>query len=160
MTAEVRMPISRYRRDGHLVTVGPESKWSRVWRPGMAALPSTRRRNRCGISLEVPKARAWAWNVALIAVEAAAASWAHTVGGLSWTLIGAVLGGVVCFGVALMTYVVRVHTPRAIRRHHALLQAHLSAVEVVDRQSTPLHTVDAHASASATMVDARVSRTR
>jgi hypothetical protein len=160
MTGRARMPVTRYRRDGRLVTVAGQGRWSRVRRPATVGLPTARRHNACGISLEVPPARAWTWNAGLVGVQAAAAWWAHTGGGLSWAWIGAVLGVVTCLGVALITYVVRVHTPGALRRHHALLEAQLDAVEVIDRQSTALHTVDAHASASATVVDAGVSRTR
>jgi hypothetical protein len=89
--------------------------------------------------------RAGAWNVALLALEVALAGWAHVVAGLAWTTIGLAFAALVAFGVALMTYTIRVHVPRTLRRHQALLQAHLAASpagqgrrhEGVDRQSTP-----------------------
>jgi hypothetical protein len=76
---------------------------------------------------------------------ASLACWGHVVAGLAWTTIVLELAAVAGFGVALMTYVIRVHVPRTIRRHEAQLQAHLTATtlaaeerpdEVVDRQST------------------------
>jgi hypothetical protein len=89
--------------------------------------------------------RTWGWNLALVALEAGLAGWGHVVAGLAWTTIALELAGLACFGVALMTYVIRVHVPRTLRRHQALLQAHLTASpaaedrrhECVDGQSTP-----------------------
>ena len=161
-----------YRRDGRLITATRQRVRSRVRQLDMVGLPSTRRRNACGITPEVPTPRSWAWNLALIGFEAGIAWWAHTAAGVSWSAIVATLAAVALSGVALMTYVIAVHTPRALRRHDALLQAHAAArsaqpapVEVVDRQSTPHHrTVHAPpvaAVASVTsVVDPAASRAR
>jgi ribose 1,5-bisphosphokinase PhnN len=92
--------------------------------------------------------RTRAWNVAFLALEVGLAGWAHVVAEVAWTTIGLTFGAVIAFGVALMTYTIRVHVPRTLRRHHALLRAHVTAPtavlerrhEVVDRQSTPQFT--------------------
>ena len=88
-----------------------------------------------------------------VAVEAGLICWAHFSAGVSWTAIGLGLGGVTVAGVALFAYVALVGTPRAIRRHHALLQGVRGRQrrparadgrglldEVVDSQSTPHQT--------------------
>jgi hypothetical protein len=135
-----------YRRDGRYVTA-TSSKASRVSSSGIVFLPSNRARNECGITRELPTWRTWGWNIALVALEAGLAGWGHVVAGLAWTTIALELAAVACFGVALMTYVIRVHLPQTIRRHQAQLQeALLTAAtraaeerrhRIVDRQSTP-----------------------
>ena len=100
------------------------------------------------------------WNIALVTLEAGLAGWGHVVAGLAWTTIALAFAALVAFGIALMTYTIRVHVPRTLRRHQALLQAHLAASpavqgrrhEGVDRQST------SHSTAPSD--DARVSRAR
>ena len=129
--------------------------------------------------------RAIGWNVAFVGFEGCLIGWAHFVVGVSWSTIEAGLAAVVALGIALITYTVKVHTPRAIRRHQALLQPYQAAEaaqaaraaahdqhdqyrqvqpvqratsgpdEVVDRQSTP------HPAApSLTAETSRVSRAR
>jgi hypothetical protein len=153
-----------YRRDGRCVTTSSTtagSVSSRVRSSGLMVLPSERRKNGTGISDEFPAWRSIAWNVAFLGFEACLIGWAHFVAGVSWSTIGAGLAAVVAFGIALITYAVKVHTPRAIRRHQELLESYRTAApaarnlhcsgqqvrraqpatqgphEVVDRQSTP-----------------------
>jgi hypothetical protein len=93
-----------------------------------------------------------AWNLALVGFEGCLIGWAHFIVGVSWAALGTGLAAVLAFGIALITYVVKVHTPRTIRRHHALLQSYQAAAteerhqiqegasarhEDVDGQSTP-----------------------
>ena len=118
----------------------------------MVLLPSNRRKNRIGITDELPRWRTIGWNIVFVAVEASLICWAHFSAGVSWTAIGLGLGGVTVAGVALFAYVALVGTPRAIRRHHAQLRAYAAASatspsrgrepldEVVDSQSTPHQT--------------------
>jgi hypothetical protein len=106
-------------RPGTVVTVdehgaGPAGAW---W-THLVERPT----NGIGITPELPSGRACAWNLAGLAVQAAAIWWAHAEGN-TWTTIAAALGAVLLLGVGLLAYVITVHTPRAIRRHHALLRA-------------------------------------
>jgi hypothetical protein len=148
-----------YRRDGRL-SVPPvrEGREAGVKGRGIVFLPSDRSKNGIGITAEVPAWRSIAWNVLFVAVEVGLICWAHVVVGVSWTSIGLALGGVAVLGAGLVRYVVLVGAPRAIRRHHALLQAHLAAStvnsvgtggparldEVVDSRSTPHPTAPSH----------------
>lgn len=90
-------------------------------------LPSNRRRNRIGITPELPTWRSRGWNLALLTTEAALVGWGHTVAGLAWTTVALTLTGVAVLGAGLVTYVVLIGTPRAQRRHDALLRAYLAA---------------------------------
>jgi hypothetical protein len=142
-----------YRRDGRYVTTSSTTTGgvsSRIPSSGLVFLPSNRlpgrNRNGCEITPELPPWRAWGWNLALVALEVGLACWGHIVAGLAWTTIALELAAVAGFGVALITYVIRVHVPRTIRRQQIQLQAHLTAATlapedgcngVVDRQSTP-----------------------
>jgi hypothetical protein len=161
-----------YRRDGQYVTTSPTAAGPvprRVRSSGVVFLPSNRRRNGCGITPELPTWRTWGWNLALVALETVLACWGHVVAGLAWTTIALELAAVAGFGVALMTYVIRVHVPRTIRRHQAQLQvqlqAHLTATtlaaeerrhQAVDRQSTPHPTKPS----TVALTTVRVSRAR
>ncbi len=69
------------------------------------------------------------WNLGFVGVEACLVGWAHFVVGVSWAAIGVGFVAVVAFGVALLTYAVKVHTPRQQRRHQLLLQAHRTAAD-------------------------------
>ncbi len=79
-----------------------------------------------GISPELPTWRAVAWNVGFVAVEAIGAAAAHVAVGVSWWQLAAGFAAVLAFGGALLAYVVLIGTPRALRRHEALLRAHLA----------------------------------
>ncbi len=130
-----------YRRDGRYIAARTSSS-SRVRASGLVVLPSERRKNGIGISNELPAWRSIVWNVAFLSLEGCLIAWAHFVVGVAWTTIGAGLAAVIAFGIALITYAVKVHTPRAIRRHHELLESYRTAAaaathEVVYRQSTP-----------------------
>lgn len=144
----IRTPAGYYRRDGRFVPPTGTRRPSRRKQQGIVLLSSNRRKNRIGISDELPQWRSIGWNVMFVAVEAALTCWAHFVVGVSWTAIGLGVGGVCVLGVGLVAYVVLVGTPREARRHHALLRAHAAASttspssgrehrEVVDSQSTP-----------------------
>ena len=78
--------------------------------------------------------RSVAWNVAFLSLEGSLIGWAHFVVGVSWSTIGAGLAAVVAFGIALITYVVKVHTPRAIRRHQDLLKSYRTAAVTAHNQ--------------------------
>src|SRR3954470_4295788 len=116
-----------YRRDGRYVPPASTRRPTRRRDQGMVLLPSNRRKNRIGITDELPRWRMIGWNIVFVAVEASLICWAHFSAGVSWTAIGLGLGGVTVAGVGLTAYVVLVGTPRAIRRHHALLRAHAAA---------------------------------
>ena len=144
-----------YRRDGRFVPPANTGKPCRRDERGIVLLPSNRPKNRIGITDELPRWRTIGWNVVFLAVEAALIYRAHVDAGVSWTAIGLGIGGVIVGGVGLFVYVALVGTPRAIRRHHELLQSYKRAAgrphdgapplspvtpdpdEVVDRQSTP-----------------------
>jgi len=129
-----------YRRDGRYIEASPSGS-SRVRASGLVVLPSERRKNGIGISNELPTWRSIAWNVVFLGFEGCLIIWAHFVVGVAWSTIGAGFAIVIAFGIALITYAVKVHTPRAIRRHHELLRSFQAAAaahdEVVDRQSPP-----------------------
>src|SRR3954451_23482321 len=126
-----------YRRDGRFVTARTSSSSparGRVRSSGLVVLASQRRKNRIGISDELPAWRSIAWNVAFLGFEGCLIGWAHFVVGVSWSTIGVGLAAVVAFGIALITYAVKVHTPRAIRRHQELLQSYRAAAAAAHNQ--------------------------
>jgi hypothetical protein len=147
-----------YRRNGRYITARTSSS-SRLRSSGLVVLPNERRKNCIGISDELPAPRSIAWNVAFLGFEGCLIAWAHFVVGVSWSTIAAGFAAVVAFGVALITYALKVYTPRATRRHRELLESYRTAAvaaahnqhrqlqpiqtatpgpeEVVDRQSTP-----------------------
>ena len=103
--------IGYYRRDGRFVPPTGTRRRVRRRERGLVLLPSNRRKNRIGITDELPTWRTIGWNVAFLALEACLVCWAHFVAGVSWTTIGLGFAAVVAFGVALITYVVKVAHP-------------------------------------------------
>ncbi len=85
--------------------------------------------------------RSAAWNVAFLGLEGCLIGWAHFVVGVSWWTIGAGLAAVLACGIALITYVVKVHTPRAIRRHQDLLGSYRTAAVTAHNQRDLVHRV-------------------
>ena len=129
-----------YRRDGRYVTARVSSS-RRVRSSGLVVLPSERRKNGIGIGDELPAWRSIAWNVVFLGVEGCLIGWAHFVVGVSWSTIGAGLAAVVAFGIALITYVVKVYTPRAIRRQQDLLESYRTAAATAQNQRGQVHWV-------------------
>ncbi len=85
------------------------------------------------VSVELPAGRAVAWNLALLAVEAGLAVWAHSQG-VSWGSLALGVGVVLAAGVVLVAWFVTVYTPRARRRERARLHAaHEQARSRTDR---------------------------
>ena len=85
------------------------------------------------VSVELPAGRAVAWNLALLAVEAGLAVWAHSQG-VSWASLAVGVGVVLAAGVVLVAWFVTVYTPRARRRERARLHAaHEQARSRTDR---------------------------
>jgi hypothetical protein len=105
------------------------------------------------------------------AVQTCLVCWAHFVVGVAWSTLDVGFAAVAVFGIALVAWEFRVRTPRAMRRHEALLQSYLHAgftsttstgstgstartvgagnpVEVVDGQSTPHPTAPSSAFSS------------
>src|SRR3954466_13698345 len=119
---EIRTAPGYYRRDGRFVPPASTLRPTRRREQGIVLLPSNRRKNRIGITDELPRWRMIGWNIVFVALEASLICWAHFSAGVSWTAIGLGLGGVTVAGVALFAYVALVGTPRAIRRHHAQLR--------------------------------------
>jgi hypothetical protein len=128
-----------YRRDGRFVAARTSSS-SRVRSSGLVVLPTERRKNGIGISDELPTWRSIAWNIAFLGFEGCLIGWAHFVVDVPWSTIGAGLAAVVAFGIALITYAVKVHTPRAIQRHQELLESYSTAAHNQRRQAQPVQT--------------------
>src|SRR4051812_23823996 len=95
----IRRSPGYYRRDGHYVPPSSTRRPARPREQGIVLLPSNRRKNRIGITEEVPRWRMIGWNFVFVAVEAALICWAHFDAGVSWTAIGLGLGGVTVAGV-------------------------------------------------------------
>jgi hypothetical protein len=99
---------------------------SHSWREGWWTYAAPRASNGIGIGLELPSGRAVGWNVAFVAAEVLGAVVVHVAFGVAWWQLVASFAGVLVLGGALLAYAVLVATPRALRRHEALLRAHLT----------------------------------
>jgi hypothetical protein len=77
---------------------------------------SPRRADGIGISLEIPRGRVIAWNLALLAIEGAAFAWAHALG-WSWPVLGALAASLVALFVVFVVIVLPAYTKHRKRRH-------------------------------------------
>jgi hypothetical protein len=107
-----------YDRSGRYHRPGSSSR-SGGWWTYAAPRPS----NGIGIGLEIPSGRACAWNVALLAWGVVGTFVARHLGA-TWAELALGAAGVVVIGGAVLAYGIGVATPRAARRHRALLRAH------------------------------------
>lgn len=77
---------------------------------------SPRRADGIGISLEIPRGRVIAWNLALLAVEGAAFAWAHALG-WSWPVLGALAASMAAVFIVFVVVVLPAHGRHLKRRH-------------------------------------------
>lgn len=75
-------------------------------RSGWWTYAAPRVSNGIGIALELPPARAVAWNVVFVLTEAVGVLAAHYVFGVSWWQLAAGVATVLGGGAALLTYVI------------------------------------------------------
>jgi hypothetical protein len=86
------------------------------------AVPS----NGIGIAPELATGRAVVWNVVFVAVEVTGAITAHLAFGVAWWQLVGGFAAVLALGGGLLVYGITVATPRALRRHEAMLRVHLT----------------------------------
>jgi len=113
---------------------------SHSWREGWWTHSVPRPSNGVGISPELPSGRAVGWNVAFVAAEVLGSVIVHVTFGVAWWQLGAVFAAVLVIGAALLAYVVLIATPRAQRRHEALLRARLDASQLPAGEASSIAT--------------------
>jgi hypothetical protein len=114
--------IGYYDRTGRYHRAGSASRTGGWW-----SYAAPRPSNGIGITPELPRGRAVTWNVALVAVEVIGAVTAHFVFGVGWWQLVASFAAVLVLGGGLLIYGITGATPRALRRHEALLHGHLAS---------------------------------
>jgi hypothetical protein len=73
----IRTTSGYYRRDGRFVPPASTRRPTGHRERGMVLMPSNRRKNRIGITDELPRWRTMGWNVVFVAGEAGLICWAH-----------------------------------------------------------------------------------